>query len=158
MCSSCKTKEAIARGLCKSCYNKDYWSRATPAQLQKRRNAVSANYQAKRDGTFTRKIQLNPTRSQRNAKQAEIQREKRAYLKSVSDSIKIQLGCTDCGYNESPIALDFDHVQGDKLHGVSQIVNRGWSLDNLLAEIDKCEVRCANCHRIVTRKRMEKLE
>lgn len=54
--------------------------------------------------------------------------------------------CVDCGYNKSPAALSFDHVLGDKLHNVSKMVMDGYGWNKILREIDKCEVRCANCH------------
>ena len=61
---------------------------------------------------------------------------------------KLAAGCFDCGYNAAPEALDFDHVQGEKLFAVSS--NRKTSARKLIAELDKCVVRCANCHRIKT--------
>ncbi len=52
--------------------------------------------------------------------------------------------CVDCGETD-PLVLDFDHL-GDKLFNVTHgIKDRSW--EALLAEIAKCEVRCANCHR-----------
>lgn len=71
---------------------------------------------------------------------------KRAWL----DGIKLEAGCMDCGYNEQAVALDFDHVRGVKEFTVSQ-GNR--SRATVLAEIEKCDVVCANCHRIRTHER-----
>jgi hypothetical protein len=42
--------------------------------------------------------------------------------------------------------LQFDHVRGVKLMAIAQMIPRGYSLVKVRAEIDKCEVRCANCH------------
>ena len=56
--------------------------------------------------------------------------------------------CVDCG--ESDIrCLDFDHL-GDKVENVTRLAGNGVSVVCLEAEIAKCEVRCANCHRKVT--------
>ena len=57
--------------------------------------------------------------------------------------------CVDCG-QANPIVLDFDHVRGEKLHEVSKMVANGYPWPRIEEEIAKCDVRCANCHRIVT--------
>jgi hypothetical protein len=63
--------------------------------------------------------------------------------------IKIERGCVDCGYNAHHIALDFDHKDPtEKRFSISQKMQK--SKAQLLIEIDKCVVRCANCHRIKT--------
>ena len=62
--------------------------------------------------------------------------------------------CVDCGEGDV-VVLDFDHVKGEKVSDVSRLANVGARLWKLINEIDKCEVRCANCHRRVTHKRRE---
>lgn len=53
--------------------------------------------------------------------------------------------CVDC--NESdPIVLQFDHVRGTKKGDVSSMFTGSRSMKEVKEEIDKCEVRCANCH------------
>lgn len=49
--------------------------------------------------------------------------------------------CVDCGETD-PIVLEFDHVRGEKLKKVSTFQSRrsAW------AEIQKCDVVCANDH------------
>lgn len=60
--------------------------------------------------------------------------------------------CVDCG-NKNPIVLEFDHVRGEKIKDVGVLKSSSCSLKSIDEEIAKCEVRCANCHRIVTHKR-----
>ena len=156
MCCSCKLNPAVAKDLCKPCYNRQYWSKATPAQLAKRRFAVAENQKQKKEGTFTRKNLLNPSKEEARLRVNDYVRQSRAKRKAWVSEIKQKLGCVDCGYNENPIALDFDHVRGEKHMGIAQAVSRCWSLEKILQEIEKCEVRCANCHRIITMQRLEK--
>jgi hypothetical protein len=61
--------------------------------------------------------------------------------------------CIDCG-ETNPITLQFDHVRGKKKYDISSLLARRHAnkMKLLLAEIDKCEIRCANCHSIKTAK------
>jgi len=54
--------------------------------------------------------------------------------------------CVDCGEADIMV-LEFDHVRGEKLFNLTDGVRNGTSKKRLLEEIDKCEVRCCNCHR-----------
>jgi hypothetical protein len=80
---------------------------------------------------------------------------KKRACKARIDEIKLALGCKDCGFNSHPAALDFDHLPGfEKSDTVATLVGAG-KLELALAEIDKCEVVCANCHRIRTAERKQ---
>jgi hypothetical protein len=55
--------------------------------------------------------------------------------------------CVDCG-EADPVVLDFDHVDAaSKLVAIAVLVRNVVSWPRVEAEIAKCEVRCANCHR-----------
>ena len=73
----------------------------------------------------------------------ELTRYVRAYL--------LEHSCVDCGETD-PVVLEFDHVRGTKIAHVSRMVKGAVSLARLQAEIAKCDVRCANCHRRRTAK------
>lgn len=79
-----------------------------------------------------------------------LQRETKRALREKLNAIKLARGCIDCGYRAHPAALHFDHRPGvEKLGQVSDLMSkRGW--DVTLAEVDKCDVRCANCHAVKT--------
>jgi hypothetical protein len=65
---------------------------------------------------------------------------------------KLMVGCVDCGYNAHAEALDYDHCPNSgKLGCVARFIE--CSPATLWAEIQKCEVRCANCHRVKTAER-----
>lgn len=54
--------------------------------------------------------------------------------------------CVDCG-NDNPLLLDFDHTDPTaKLRRVSELTR----LHSMREEAAKCELRCANCHRLKT--------
>lgn len=76
------------------------------------------------------------------------QREKRYMMLA---QIKLESGCVDCGYNEYACALDFDHVDGVKEFTMNRVGRIAWS--RVMAEIAKCEVVCAVCHRVRTQTR-----
>jgi hypothetical protein len=59
--------------------------------------------------------------------------------------------CVDCG-EADPVVLEFDHV-GTKRAEISTLVRRGVRRPVLEAEIARCEVVCANCHRRRTARR-----
>ena len=57
--------------------------------------------------------------------------------------------CVDCGIS-NPLVLEFDHVRGVKRREVSIMLCSGFAWKRILEEIAKCEIRCANCHRVKT--------
>jgi hypothetical protein len=55
--------------------------------------------------------------------------------------------CVDCGEVDVRV-LDFDHDDpATKVRAISAMIFDAWSWDRIEAEIKKCVVRCANCHR-----------
>jgi len=84
----------------------------------------------------------------------EIQARSRQRKRKAIAEIKLERGCTDCGYNIHPAALDFDHVHGEKSVGIGGMGGGGRSWKATLAEIEKCDVVCANCHRVRTVRRL----
>lgn len=58
--------------------------------------------------------------------------------------------CTDCENSYPWYVMDFDHTQGEKAFNISTAAAKRLSLTKIQNEISKCEVVCANCHRIRT--------
>jgi hypothetical protein len=58
--------------------------------------------------------------------------------------------CVDCGETD-PIVLEFDHLRDKRFAISTGIRGRNWS--DVLDEIAKCDVVCANCHRRRTARR-----
>ena len=68
--------------------------------------------------------------------------------REMLNDIKTKSGCVKCGYNEHPAALDFNHKDPSQKLGNIAEKAKSWSYKKLLDEVAKCEVLCANCHRI----------
>ncbi|HJW74765.1 MAG TPA: hypothetical protein VJ787_03730 [Thermoleophilia bacterium] len=63
------------------------------------------------------------------------------------DEMKIERGCADCGYRDHPATLDFHHTDASgKRAKVSRLAHG--TFEEAMAEIDKCIVLCANCHKL----------
>ncbi len=57
----------------------------------------------------------------------------------------------DCGEGD-PVVLEFDQVRGVKKADICALLSHNTGRLKLEGEIEKCEVRCANCHRRKTAK------
>ncbi len=55
--------------------------------------------------------------------------------------------CVDCGIQTLPAVYDFHHRNPDE-KSFDIATRRNWSFERLVAELDKCDLLCANCHRI----------
>tara|TARA_R100001015_G_C4593644_1_gene148971 strand:+ start:122 stop:466 length:345 start_codon:yes stop_codon:yes gene_type:complete len=100
--------------------------------------ASKKHYEANKEKVKARTRKRNKTQKQKN--------------KEYVNKIKAEIGCVDCG-EKNPIVLDFDHVRGEKIKCISDMTRGGYSIKTIQEEIDKCEIRCSNCHRVATYKR-----
>lgn len=110
---------------CKSCKNTD----------------ANAKY-----ATLTRQQVFNRREAARVSHEARIEAAK-AYVRTYLNAHP----CVDCGETDW-VVLEFDHIE-DKHEGIGYMMCRGLRLEKIIAEIQKCQVRCANCHRRKTFKR-----
>lgn len=74
------------------------------------------------------------------------QRDRNRSTRERVDRVKLERGCDKCGYDRCSRALQFHHANDDKEHAVSKLAGRGRRWDLILAEMEKCELLCANCH------------
>lgn len=98
---------------------------------EKMREYARRHYERNREAMISRAAQAKE--ASRNAV--------RAY---ILDHLRLN-PCVDCG-EPDPVVLEFDH-RGDKDFAIGDAVRRALSLKRVVAEIAKCDVRCANCHR-----------
>lgn len=80
--------------------------------------------------------------------------ERQRRLLEYIQGIKLSRGCADCGYREHPAALEFDHLPGHVKETRIATMAAGSTKAKIDAEIAKCEVVCANCHRVRTARRL----
>jgi hypothetical protein len=72
---------------------------------------------------------------------------RRAEHRTWLNALKADSGCGRCGESDSA-CLDFHHRYPDeKDDAVTKLVTAGYGKDRLRAELRKCQVLCANCHR-----------
>ncbi len=91
-------------------------------------------------------VQLNRAVA-RNRKNRKFQRD---FVSSLKDH-----PCIDCGKKFPPYVMDFDHRNKNlKMGNIGSLVSQLYfKRARLLEEIKKCDLVCANCHRIRTYKR-----
>lgn len=106
---------------CKLCY-KDY-----------RQTYYKAHYEKYKDAYLKRA----------NLRRRRLNQEFRANMTEYMSS----RSCADCGENDIRV-LELDHITPEnKLFTISQAIKLGRSWNDVLAEIKKCRVLCANCHK-----------
>jgi hypothetical protein len=66
---------------------------------------------------------------------------KRAWITSFKDK-----PCHDCKQTYPVVVMEFDHARGEKVTTVSSMTS--YPIAAVLAEIAKCDVVCANCHKL----------
>lgn len=72
---------------------------------------------------------------------------KKTKIRQFLDNYKCENSvCVDCDTSYPPHILDFDHLR-DKEFNLKDASAKKVSMETLLAEIDKCEIVCSNCHR-----------
>lgn len=85
----------------------------------------------------------------RNRAQLRIKRRRReAAIREEVRKLKSTTPCADCEETYPHYVMDFDHVRGKKSHNVSAMMRK--PTNKIWDEIAKCELVCANCHRVRT--------
>lgn len=70
----------------------------------------------------------------------------RLFLKEYKES----KSCRDCDIFFPHFVMEFDHIGDDKSFNIGGMSSAGVGLATLKREIAKCELVCANCHRLRT--------
>ena len=76
-------------------------------------------------------------------------KERRQRTREFLQAQKVGKACRNCGNTDFRV-LDFHHLDPTiKEGGLSHAVSSNWSKQRIAQEIAKCELLCANCHRIL---------
>ena len=79
-----------------------------------------------------------------HSKYVKIQYQKR---KQIVQDIKSNCACAKCGETRGYV-LDYHHVDpNEKDNTIARLTSNSTKIENVLEEVKKCIVLCANCHR-----------
>lgn len=80
------------------------------------------------------------------------ERDRSLEFREAARAYKEKTPCKDCRNTFPHYVMEFDHVpeRGLKVNTVSQMCNGNTSPQKLEAEIAKCDLVCANCHKVRT--------
>ena len=87
-------------------------------------------------------------------RKAKYKEERRRFI----EGLKKNKPCMDCGNIYPPQVMDFDHRDGKtKIRSISWMVfNDTSNIEKIRKEIEKCDLICANCHRVRTYARIQR--
>ncbi|MFC9920062.1 hypothetical protein [Agromyces binzhouensis] len=89
----------------------------------------------------------------RRAVAAQVAKTRSAHLQRIGAYL-LEHPCIDCGESDIRV-LDFDHRSGtEKVGEVMKLAKAAYSWPRVRDEMAKCDVRCRNCHAIVTYERI----
>lgn len=75
---------------------------------------------------------------------------KRSWIKEQKDA-----PCVDCDHKFPPECMDFDHLdRAKKSFNIAAAISSTRTIASIRMEIRKCDLVCANCHRIRTARQM----
>lgn len=128
VCSTCKQWQPLA----------EYNRRARAADgLQSRCRACNGAWYAANRGRHVANVRQRNDRVRLECQQR------------IADHL-VTHPCVDCGEADLRV-LEFDHTDPrTKLGTIGRLVASSLDWGRIQAEIDKCQVRCSNCHRIRT--------
>lgn len=137
---------------CRICARERTRKPLTPEQKQKRADRERALYAEDPEMKRAKNRAWAAANPEKRARILKNQTDQRRFMVEIVAFYKLSVGCVDCGYNAHSEALDCDHLPGtEKLFELSKCGL--YTLEEVEQELQKCEVVCANCHRVRTAQR-----
>ena len=140
ICQSCGDAfpaKAVINGRSRSLYRRKFCLRCSPFGLHNTSKAPVAILDVAQLGEHRRR--------KRNAKSYRSQKRRR-HRRKTELVARAGGSCIECGYGVCLAALEFHHR--DALMKEFGVGNFGGSRERLLAEVSKCDLLCASCHRL----------
>jgi len=149
LCSNCGPRPTFKNGDKKPCVECMEW---LPRESYTKQTSSSDGYYNKckpcRASTRKEAYRKDPTKILQSSRKSRAKTGIDLKLK-VWEFLKTH-PCSSCG-EEDILVLDFDHLdQNTKVDGISNLVAKRTTWSKIQEEIDKCEIVCANCHKIRT--------
>lgn len=133
VCSTCRLEKALDE------FNRK--GSAVQSKCKSCQRAYHRNYYRENKSRFITKNRRNKNRQRKR-------------LRTILLNVK-RRPCQDCGGSFHPWVMELDHRDSTtKTAAVANLVSKGCTDARLLEEIGKCDVVCANCHRMRTYRRM----
>lgn len=135
-CSVCKAKKDINEFYVRDKSKNRFHSQCKDCYKLKRAESAKVHYEKYGDAY----------RQRARDRKAKLKKERREQL------LEYLYGksCEHCG-NDDVRVLEFDHIDPSlKSFGIARAIGDVRKWDDILQEIQKCRILCANCHRIVT--------
>lgn len=118
------------------------WARRSVVGIEAFKHRIRAGMPLAEALTQPSRIHRDTARS--NAARRAREAQKNAAIRQYKEA----RACKDCGRKYPHYVMDFDHVRGEKLFELSKMGDQ--TFVKIAAEIAKCDVVCANCHRLRT--------
>lgn len=133
VCTKCKQEKSESEFFVKDKHSGRLHAQCKACYAEHRKTYHKQHYAKYRSAYVTR------ARNRRENLRQEFRRNMLSYLSNKS--------CTVCGESDIRV-LEFAHIDAStKSFSVSQAVRLGFSWGNVLSEIEKCRILCANCHK-----------
>lgn len=106
--------------------------------------ATAARYRASDKAKQTRRAWLAKNPDAVSSYHRTLRRKRKAFIHALKN-----VPCADCGGTFDPVCMDFDHRPGEKkLFSIGD--GSDPTLEQIREESRKCDIVCANCHRLRT--------
>ena len=115
------------------------------------RSSDQFGYECKNCRTVIFKKYYLANKTKQSKKAVDWKRKKRNEAFDYIKAIKAVTPCVDCKIQYPPYVMDFDHRDPTiKLFSIGSMAKFRATLEDVKTEIAKCDIVCANCHRMRT--------